>query len=103
MGGGYTGKATFAALRDSTELLPEKLVGLLDELRFGGYLQYEENENGNPYGNLSLTAAGRELLDEAGQDVSLFMANTPRHYKVSAPERSTRRGGRRLAEAGEAP
>jgi hypothetical protein len=75
-----------------------KSWSLLDELRFGGYILYEENENGNPYGNLVLTPAGAALLDGAEENVQGFMLSVPKQYKVSAPERSTRRGGKRNAE-----
>jgi hypothetical protein len=92
-----SGKASFAELRESTRLLPEKLVGLLEELRFGGYVRFEENANGNPYGLLMLTAEGRALVDGYGEDAVRFIDNAPRQYTVSSPERSTRRGGKREA------
>jgi hypothetical protein len=97
-----SGKASFAELRESTRLLPEKLVGLLEELRFGGYVRFEKSLTGNPYGFLTLTPEGAALVEGYGDDIAHFMDNTPQQYIISAPERSSRRGGKRNVSRNEA-
>jgi DNA-binding HxlR family transcriptional regulator len=89
------GRADFGVLRESSRLLPETLVGMLDELRIAGYIRYEENHNGNPYGILRMTPMGREFIDQFGDQAEQYISNCPERYKISAPERSTRRGGKR--------
>ena len=88
----------FGVLRETTRLLPEKLVALLDELRIGGYIRYEENSTGNPYGILRLTESGKSWIATFGDEVKQFVENAPASYRISSPERSTRRGGKRAPQ-----
>jgi hypothetical protein len=92
--GGATGPAEFGPLRQRTGLLPEHLVAAIEALRVAGCLHIEKNATGNPYGNLRLTSLGQELSAPYAQQAERFLANCPPHYKVRAPERSSRRGGR---------
>lgn len=93
------GKVAFASLRDSTRLLPEKLVAALDELRFGGYIELEENAAGNQFGSVVLTDNGRQWAGTFGEEARQILDVLPKHYLVSSPERSTRRGERRRTTA----
>jgi hypothetical protein len=90
----HDNSADFAQLRESTGLLPEILVSSLEELRFGGYLRCAENQNGNPCGQLSVTQAGRETVALFGENAAQLLDQAPARFKVSAPERSSRRGGK---------
>ena len=94
--------ADFGRLRDGTRLLPEKLVGLLEELRFGGLIRYQENQNGNPYGLIALTAEGRSWVDSFGDEAESMIARAPQQFKITAAERSTRRNGKRITGPSEA-
>jgi hypothetical protein len=87
--------AEFGVIRDASQLLPEKLVGLLDELRFGGFISLAENATGNPYGLIRLTAAGRQWVNSFGDEAETMLARAPQQFKITAPERSTRHGGKR--------
>jgi hypothetical protein len=91
--------ADFAALRESSRLLPEHLVGLIEGLGFSGHLSIRANSTNNPFGILALTPRGQELLELIGLDAAELLALVPEKCKVSAPERSSRRGGRNQRSA----
>jgi hypothetical protein len=88
----------FGALREDTRLKPELLVEALDELRGCRLITFERNATGNPYGILRVTAIGEHWLQDVGPLALLALEHCPRQLKISAPERSTRRGRRRTAE-----
>ena len=83
------GYAEFAALRDSTQLLPEVIIGVIVELQATGDIECVEPGRSNPFRHLAPTPKARRLLSHFGPDIHELINLVPERLKVSARERST--------------